>query len=159
MAFSLLPHLLPISSIKETGNQTLNKMVLGGLTLVRHLLGLLAFRIKSLFLASTPRLLDLLACCAASRVSLDSVTQTPMFQFTWPHCVSGTQTLFSNNSWWRWKIRDIHIWTIHSRLPKCHLRNRTINEKTQRTYKSLAKKANRRWLEMPFLSWMSSWKL
>ena len=43
--------------------------------------------------------------------------QTLMFQFIWPHCASGTQSLLSNNSRWRRKIWDIHIWMIHSRLP------------------------------------------
>ena len=62
-----------LCSIKQTNIQTWARWFFG--TLVHHLLGLLAFWIKSLFLDPTPPLSIFLACRAASSMSLDSVTQ------------------------------------------------------------------------------------
>ena len=57
--------------MKETSIQILARCFFG--TLVFHLLGLLAFRVKLLILRNTLSL-DWLASCAASSISLDSVT-------------------------------------------------------------------------------------
>ena len=65
--FTVFPHLPHLRSIKEPGNQALTRFW----GLACQLLGQLA---PSVFLASTSHLSDSLACCAASRASLDSIT-------------------------------------------------------------------------------------
>ena len=67
----------PLLSIKATKHQTRQE---GSLTLVHHLLSLLAFQIKLLFLALTNSSLNLLACCAGSNTNLDS-TRTSWHHF------------------------------------------------------------------------------
>ena len=69
-----------LCSIIETSTQTQARWFFG--TLVHHLLGLLAFWIKLLFLAPTTHLS---ICHAASSVSLDSVTISTQN----PHCWYG----------------------------------------------------------------------
>lgn len=71
-------HFLTLTSslaLKEAWILPQIKMVLK--TLACHLLGLLAFQVKSLFFVPAPS--DLLACHAVSRMSLDLVTFPPWF--------------------------------------------------------------------------------
>ena len=81
--FYLLTLVLPCFSlsdcIKEPGLQTLTRWLLWDIRLLSSWSA--SFPIKVIFLASTFHLLDSLACCAASRVGLGSVTGCVHFSF------------------------------------------------------------------------------